>query len=213
MNLLLNSYLKYIFVFWPVVVAIIAWVYRRKQNGLNPWTGGRISWPKSFWLSYTIHTWFFLPFFFFLFPETPVFLKMIIGFHLLSWWVRGILELVMIYKWLNWSPRYGIGHDLFHITVLILFFTYFKQEFSELAIGSQGFLVGLYAKMLLVTTAAEVGFAVLFLKLRTIQESGENVYFASDDPKWIFVNRVTLVVVCIAFLHLIYQSVYALKYF
>jgi len=53
----------------------------------------------------------------------------------------------------------------------------------------------------------------LFLKLRTIQEQMENVYFASDDPKWIFVNRYTFTIVTIAFIHLFFQSWYAWNFF
>ena len=199
-------------VLWPVVITIQASFYRRKQNGLNQWTGGPISWPKSIWLSYTILTWFFLPILFLVHPETPSNFKIIILFHLLSWWTRGILEMVMIYKWLNWSPRYGIGHDLFHILGCLLFVNIFKQDFLTLIFGSQGFIVAIYILLLFISTTAEIGFACLFLKMRTIQESKENVYFASDDPKWVFVNRITLLVVIIVFIHLLYQSVYVLKY-
>lgn len=135
------------------------------------------------------------------------------SFHLLSWWIRGVLELVMIYKWFNWSPRYGIGHDFFHLTGCLSLFLIFKSEFQQLEFGTQDFVVGLYAAMLFISTSAEIAFAFFFLKLRSIQESSENIYFASDDPKWIFVNRVTLLVVITVFIHLFYQSAYALKYF
>lgn len=212
MNLHNNNFYRCILVLWPVVVTILACFYRRKQNGMNPWTGGPISWPKSFWLSYTIQTWFFLPFLFLFHTETPQFLKIIVSFHLLSWWIRGVLELVMIYKWFNWSPRYGIAHDIFHLLVCFFFFSYFRTEFREQVFGTHGFLVSLYIILLFFSTSAEIGFAFLFQKLRTIQESNENVYFASDDSKWVFVNRVTLFVVIVVFAHLLYQSIYALKY-
>lgn len=207
------NYTKIILVLWPLVVTLLACFYRQKQNGLNPWTGGPISWPKAFWLSYTIQTWFFLPFFFLLNPTTPTFLKIIISFHLLSWWVRGILEMVMIYKWFNWSPRYGISHDIFHILGCSSLVILYHSNFSSLQSGTIGYLISFYVYLLFISTSAEISFAILFLRLRTIQEKNENVYFASDDPKWIFVNRYTLFIVVIVFSHLLYQSYYALKYF
>jgi hypothetical protein len=197
---------------WPLVVTLLALFYRKKQSSNNPWTGGPISWPKAFWLSYTIQTWFFLPFFFLIPYEVPSFLKTIIIFHLISWWVRGILELFMIYKWLNWSPRYGISHDVFHIAGLIVLMLMNKHHLSEIDYGSHNFAILAYIYMLFVTTAAEISFAFLFLSLRTFQESRENVYFASDDPKWVFVNRYTLTIVTIAFMHLFFQSWYALTF-
>lgn len=208
-----NLISKFILTLWPLVVALLAVFYRKKQSSNNPWTGGPISWPKAFWLSYTIQTWFFLPFVFLLHPATPTFLKVIVAFHLISWWFRGLLEMVMIYKWLNWSPRYGISHDLFHITGCSILLFYFRHYLVTLTFGTEAFLVTIYLFMLFISTAAEISFAFLFLKLRSIQEKNENIYFASDDPKWLFVNRYTLSVDIIVFSHLIFQSYYALKYF
>lgn len=204
---------KVVIAIWPLVVTSLAIFYRKKQNGMNPWTGGPISWPKAFWLSYTVQTWFFLPILFLIHPEVPSFLKIITIFHLASWWIRGVLELVMIYKWFNWSPRYGISHDLFHLAVCGFLSLYFKNEIMMLAFGSVAFLVATYIGMLFVSTLAELLFAFIFLKMRTIQEKNENVYFASDDPKWIMVNRLTLAVVIIVFSHLFFQALYALNFF
>lgn len=204
---------KIALIIWPLVVTLLANFYRKKQSSPNPWTGGPISWPKAFWLSYTIQSWFFLPFFFLLPTYIPLFLKIIIVFHLLSWWTRGILELFMIYKWFNWSPRYGISHDFFHLFGLAALMFYFRHDIPTIAFGSRGFVVLSYICFLFLTTAAEITFAMLFLKLRTIQEQRENVYFASDDPKWIFVNRYTLMIVVIAFAHLFFQSWYAWNFF
>jgi thymidylate kinase len=67
--------------------------------------------------------------------------------------------------------------------------------------------------MLFISTSAEITFAMLFMKFRSKEEVENNVYFASDDPKWVFVNRYTLSIVVIVFIHLIFQSFYALKYF
>ncbi len=183
----------------PLLTFLLAlWIFK-KQNSSQAWTGGPISKPKSHWLAWTVFNWFFVPFFFLFNPDFPDELKWFFVFHLLSWWIRGPLELVMIYKWFNWTPYYGIGHDLFHFAValiLLMSFGHFPIDASDPFI-----LVSyLFAFLIFATTLFEASFAYLFLKARSEQEEKENIYFASDDPKWIFINRVTLTCVLISYL-------------
>jgi hypothetical protein len=203
---------KLLLIIWPVMISVSAISYRNKQNGVNPWTGGPISWPKAFWLNYTIQTWFILPLIF-VFASIPFFLKQILLFHLISWWIRGPLELVMIYRWFNWSPRYGISHDLLHILGCGALVFIHRDEWATLQFGSVAFLASLLVVMILITTCAEISFAILFLRLRTLQEKNDKIYFASDDPKWVFVNRWTMTVVLFSFAHLFYQCYYVIRFF
>lgn len=199
---------KILLVIWPLLVSTCAWLYKKKQNGPNCMTGGPISTPKSFWLAYTVTTWFFLPFLFIISPTVILPIKYIIYFHLLSWWARGPLELVMIYKWFNWTPKYGISHDLFHIVGLVALYYINRNEIVALNPMSNMAIAFIFVTTL--ATVAEISFAYLFLKARSEAEEKDNIYFASDDPKWIFINRLTLVVVCGVMAHLICQAVYAL---
>ncbi len=199
---------KVLLVIWPVLVSAFAYFYKKKQNGPKAMTGGPISTPKAFWLAYTVTTWFFLPFLFIFNPETILPIKYIIAFHLLSWWARGPLELVMIYKWFNWSPRYGISHDLFHILGLIILYFINRENFQNLTPMNNIALA--FVCITIFATAAEISFAYLFLKVRSEAEEKDNIYFASDDPKWIFINRLTLTVVCAVMSHLVCQALYAL---
>ncbi len=198
---------KIALIFWPLLVSVFAILYKKKQNGPHPMTGGPISTPKAFWLAYTVTTWFFFPFLFLLNPEIVSPLKVMIGFHLLSWWLRGPLELVMIYKWFNWTPKYGISHDLFHLLGLSSLWIYFYQEI--LSSSGLNLLAHAFVLVTIFATIAEISFAYLFLIIRSEQEEKENIYFASDDPKWIFINRLTLTVVIGVMSHLIIQSIYA----
>jgi hypothetical protein len=182
----------------PLLTFILAlWIFK-KQNSSKAWTGGPISKPKSHWLAWTVFNWFFVPLFFLFNSDFPQELKWFYIFHLLSWWIRGPLELVMIYKWFNWTPYYGIGHDLAHFVValiLLLSFGQFPIDASQpLVLASYIFSI-----LILLTTLFEASFAYLFLKARSQQEEKENIYFASDDPKWIFINRVTLTCVVISY--------------
>ncbi len=199
---------KVLLVIWPLLVSACAYLYKKKQNGPNPMTGGPISKPKAFWLAYTVTTWFFLPFLFIFSPDVIVPIKYVIAFHLLSWWARGPLELVMIYKWFNWTPRYGISHDIFHIVGLVSLYYINRENFINLTPMSNMALAFIFVTTL--ATVAEISFAYLFLKARSEAEEKDNIYFASDDPKWIFINRLTLTVVCGVMAHLICQAVYAL---
>jgi len=197
----------------PCFVCIQAYFYRQKQNGLNPFTGGPISWPKALWLSYTILNWFLFPIIILFHPDLSHGIKFILVAHLLSWWIRGSLELVMIYKWFNWSPRYGIAHDFFHMILLFILVIIYRYDVFLGSNGSINFLMLFYILFLFFTTSSEILFANLFLRFRSAQEQNENIYFASDDPKWIFINRVTKVVVTIVFIELIFQSIFVLNNF
>lgn len=198
---------KIIILFWPLLVSILAYFYKKKQNGDNPFTGGPISTPKAFWLAYTVSTWFFFPLIFVFNPLVSPAVKLILAFHLLSWWIRGPLELVMIYKWFNWSPCYGITHDIFHLISLISLIIINYHEIQNF--GPINIMAITFVGMTIIATLAEILFAYLFFTVRSKEEEKENIYFASDDPKWIFINRLTFIVVCSVMIHLTLQAVYA----
>ncbi len=189
---------------WPVFVFLLGALFHQKQNSKDPWTGGPISWPKSLWLSNAIYSWFFYPAFLLFLPSSLSDLQLFLWVHLIGWWTRGVLELLMIYRWLSWSPKYGITHDLCQAVfyAVILCWVYFKNpqfNFESTLI----FIFGLY---LLMEMAFEVSFAVLFLRARTELEAKENIYFASDDPKWLFINKLTRLAVILSFVFGISQA-------
>lgn len=195
----------YVVIIWPLIVGLLAFFFHKKQNSTRPWTGGPISVPKSMWLAYTVSCWFLLPLVFFAGGFIGDELRVFYVFHLLSWWIRGPLELVMIYKWFNWTPRYGIAHDLFHVLGCGALLAWALRGGDP-----QSHLVAwVFAGVTIFSTLAEALFAFLFLRARSQQEEKENIYFASDDPKWIFINRVTASVVIPVYIHLVWQS-YAL---
>ena len=176
--------------------------WRRQNNGRA--VGGAISLPKSLWLSYTVIAWFFLPFVFLPHPDLTYELKLLLLLHLGSWWIRGPLELLMIYRWFNWSPRYGIAHDLLHAAMLgtglvLLRHSLFLHPVNRLA--------ALFLAVTLLATWAETFFAWLFLSIRGHED--HKVYFADNDPKWRLNNRGTAMMVLIVYGHLVFQAVKA----
>ncbi|MBK9323781.1 MAG: hypothetical protein IPM97_12700 [Bdellovibrionaceae bacterium] len=208
---MITKVLNLILIAWPLIVSTLAYFFYRKQNSANAWTGGPISWPKSFWLAYTTTTWFVFPLILLMHPNFPLPLMTFFLAHLISWWIRGPLELVMIYRWFNWTPRYGISHDIIHILICGTLLILNWSDLIPFLNTNFGILTTVFACIIIFSTLAEVLFAVLFLNFRSEQEQRENIYFASDDPKWIFINRVTLFVVIIVMTHLLLQSFFVIR--
>ncbi len=93
-----------------LVVAAIG--FSRLQNRLGM-IGGEIALPKLAWLMLAIFMWLGLPLLLALDARSPHYLRWLFGFTFVSMAVRGIIELWMLYGPKNWSPAYGIAHDLF----------------------------------------------------------------------------------------------------
>jgi hypothetical protein len=182
--------------------AYSAW-FRKRQNARNPETGlpvrvgGDISIPKSLWLAYTLGAWFLFS------PVAAVHLYLVsspwfLPFLVLalSWWIRGILELFMIYRWFNWSPVYGISHDLFHIVAMLTMTALTLSKNPDLPLLSWPFIY-------LIGHVISVGFETLFawMFLKTRGPDADLIYFASDEPKYRCINRVTWLGVAIAYAH------------
>jgi hypothetical protein len=184
--------------------------FRRAQNrntASGAWVGGEISWPKAFWLAYAIGSWFLMPWIFFLDPATPTPLKWALGFHLASWWIRGPLELVMIYKWFNWTPIYGISHDSLHNLGLFLATSAATAMigWESLAGDAHAFWAWLFLCSICLAMMAEVTFAALFIVTRG--KGNDKIYFASDSEEYRMINRLTLTACIILYGHLAIQTV------
>lgn len=177
-----KSLLFYPIFMGPLLILGAAILFQYFQNK-ETFVGGKISTPKSLWLSYTVVTWFFVPLFFIKCILSNE-LTTLLTFHLISMWGRGLLELVMIYKLYNWSPRYGIAHSLGHAVIVgaLLLFTPYPQLLIEK-------IVFIYFFFVILTLACEVTFAVLFYGIRPKEET--KIYFASNAPQWQKVNQMT----------------------
>ena len=206
MNKLTTIYL----IVHPLIVMALAIWFHQKQNSKSAWTGGPISWPKAMWLSYTVQTWFLMSVGLLFLPELSAYWHLCLVFHVASWWIRGPVELVMIYKFLNWSPKYGITHDLFHaLGLIILVFLAIQNN----GVSQNSDLIAFaFSVVTIVLTFFEVLFAYLFKKIRSHAEMEAHIYYASTEPKWKNVNRITLLAVCIALSHLFWQSYLLLKH-
>jgi hypothetical protein len=174
------------------------------------WTGGPISWPKSFWLVYALGAWFFLPWVFAFAPGIDCWLRAVLLIHVTIWWFRGALEGFMIYRWFNWSPAYGISHDGFH-----LLFLFIGTAWAAGHVGWSRLVANpadLQAFVFLATTqfaiTAEAVFAALFIATRGTGADKTKIYFASDEPVFRLINSFTRSVCIIVYSALAVQIVW-----
>lgn len=166
----------------------LAYRFFRKQNREGT-PGGRISRPKIAWLFYAIFVWFLLSAIVALDPNVPTPVRYVVGSFAISMWLRGLVELFMLYVTHNWRPPYGIGHDVLCL-LLIGGVTVSQREALSGAwpvVAYWGF-VGIVAVSLVV----EVAYAALFFRVVKGATTGkQGVWFADDDPRFDHINRIT----------------------
>lgn len=197
---------------WVLLAGILgfaAWFHRRQNEGTRNGTivGGAISAPKSLWLAYALGAWFFCPLIFLLNGVSGA-IQLVLLVHVGIWWLRGVLEHLMIHKWYNWSPIYGISHDLVHVVLLIWLGARALAEFQSAGHSWQsmeGWAL-IYVAATIFATFAEALFAKLFFTVRGGMKN-HLIYFASDEPHFRTINRITTFVDVVVYAHLIAQAV------
>jgi hypothetical protein len=176
-------------------LALLALSFRHGQNVAGH-IGGPISWPKLAWLSYALAAWFVVAFFFWRSEKVAPARRRAFGLHLLSFAARGLTELWLIYGAVAWIPPYGIAHDVFDIGLITAASRGAGPPRSDADRAAARFLWSVRLAL-----CCEIVFAWLF---HQAADARAGVYFASDDPSWAFVNRLTTAVVLLAWSDLVY---------
>ena len=169
-----------------LVAATVAFYWA--QNRFRP-VGGEISVPKLLWLSYAIALWVAVPALLAADGRVSVRLRQAFAALVIFVLARGAAELWMLYISLNWSPWYGIAHDLACVTLLVAL---------ALRAGWPRSPIDRVISVHLAVTAAafvpEMYFA--WYMQAHFTTSGEHaIYFVPDDPRYSEVLRATTVVV------------------
>jgi hypothetical protein len=105
----------------PLLMALctlIGVIFWRRQN-VRTGRGGRISAPKMAWLFYAVFLWFFLCPLAALEGGMHPGLRLVLGGFGAFMWLRGTVELYMLYVRHNWRPPYGIGHDVLSLLLVL----------------------------------------------------------------------------------------------
>lgn len=172
---------------WAAValLAAAALAFHWVQNEYRP-VGGEISWPKLFWLAYAILLWFVLPAL--LCADSrldgawrrPFFLLFLLML------ARGVVEGWMLYVSLNWSPWYGIGHDIVCAALLLAFAAaLYRRAASRL---ERLMLLHLLVSALMF--GPEMYFA-WYMQAHFNTQGDDAIYFVPDDPVYATVLRAT----------------------
>lgn len=151
-----------------------------KQNK-NPKLGGAMSMAKAWWLIYAVYTWFiFLPYQIF-FYQLPPFVTQVWQIYWFWMLFRGIVEIFMMYVSKNWSPIYGITHDLTCLIILLGGTIYYQSSYLQLPS-----IVLIFHISLIVSLFLETYYAYGFFQIVKEKTKGEEaIWFASkDDPRF-----------------------------
>jgi hypothetical protein len=182
---------------WITIVLIISIlsIYKIKQTKNS--LGGQMAWSKSFWLAFTLISWFFLPI---IFNATNnglsidfLFLTKVLT---MSMWIRGIIELFMLFKFRNWNPIYGVTHTF--LTFVICAIILFNSKILGLEL--------IYSISLLIGLILETYYAIFFLKKIGKRTQGEeSIWYANnEDPIFKLNLKITFIGNIFCYLNLFY---------
>jgi hypothetical protein len=170
---------------WSVLalLAVLAFAFYQMQNRLQP-VGGAISVEKMAWLALAVLQWVMLPAL--LCADTRLSNMLLRPFKilLLLMLMRGVIEGGMLYVTLNWSPWYGIAHDLLCAGVLVWFALHIH------ATSALERLVRGYMFVALLAFAPEIYFA-WYMQAHFVTVGDQAIYFVPDDPAYADVLLVT----------------------
>lgn len=171
-----------------VLAMILSFTARQRRGAL----GGKLSPPKAAWLFWALTVWFLVCPVLAFEPALPKPVGLVLGVFSLNMWIRGLIELYMLYGPKNWRPPYGISHDLFSLLLILgMWFgleadpALWSTSWGRVGAGSVGVIAG---SMIL-----ETAYAYVFFKLVEGKTTGEEgVWFAdATDPRWRRINLVT----------------------
>ncbi len=170
---------------------LMALRFRARQNAQHAAMGGRISNPKLLWLFFAIWFWFVECAVLAFEPALPWPYRVIVGAHAASMWVRGVVELFMLYVTRNWRPPIGITHDAVCILTVLGLGASFNQQLRDL--GAWGLWAPSLVVMLVVSLVVELVYAAMFFSAVEGKTTGEQgIWFADEESaRFKRINRLT----------------------
>jgi hypothetical protein len=174
-------------------LALFSALFYRRQN-FKGQIGGAISMAKLLWLDYAILAWLVIPAFLIFSTNVSAAWRRVFTIHLINFGARAVIELILLYVFVAWSPVYGIAHDIFSIALI-----------AWLA-PHDGSILYHYSWTIRVGLVCEIVFAALFHRLTSKEHA---IYFASREPRFRLINRLTIAVDLAAYTDLGYVVLHA----
>jgi hypothetical protein len=178
-----------IFLIISGTLAALAIFMHFKQNKGEK-MGGCISPSKSFWLFYCIYSWLiFIPFIYFT-QDIPEPYKTSWIVFSVWFWIRGVIEMIMMFITKNWTPPIGITHNISCFLVLTLLPFIIEGKFEPI---SSAFT--LFHLSLILSIMMETYYAYTFWRIIGEKTKGdEAVWYANkEEPKFKQVVLVTAI--------------------
>lgn len=166
-------------------IAIAARQFYQQQNQGR--IGGAISLPKAYWLGLVIYCWYVLGTLL-VFLRPPLILHTTLVVTSVSVWLRGLIELAMLFHYKNWLPKYGIAHNFSTLALLTIGTAWTLGQGS-----SPGVLDWVAISMWIMNMGMELYHAVAFSKIVGEKTTGDHaVWFANANaPEFRAINRIT----------------------
>jgi hypothetical protein len=165
--------------------------FHQKQN--SGALGGKISRAKAYWLPFAIFFWFVVCPLVGFSSDIATPLRIALASFGVFMWLRGAVEMVMLYVTKNWRPPLGISHDVLCILLLVAVLVRFHADLAGFA-GLDAwalFLVGVAVVSLIVEIHHAYSF---FVAVKGMTTGDDGVWFADDvDERFRAINRNTLV--------------------
>ena len=167
-----------------VAMAFASMLFMALQNSADA-VGAHISLPKALWLDWTLTTFYVVPFFLWRNLALTDSIRSLFGWLLLSFVLRGVAELVVIYATHAWRCIDGISHNGLTFALAAVLFFRLSRALSPVDRRALGFLLIFLATLIFESINA--------WQFSLLADPGKGVYFAANTPHFAFVNQLTWV--------------------
>ncbi|MEZ4247267.1 MAG: hypothetical protein R3B99_03395 [Polyangiales bacterium] len=151
-----------------LIVSAIGLSFYLRQNRARA-LGGKISRAKAAWLTFAVLFWLGVCPLLAFEPSLPLRWRVVLGVFGAQFWLRGLVELWMLYVTKSWRPPHGIAHDLFSLILVVTI----AVGFGPVMLDAPN-LVGLGATTLVVLSLmAETYYAWVFFGLVEGKTTGD----------------------------------------
>jgi hypothetical protein len=160
------------------LMAVAAVVFHGVQNrgGI---VGGEIAFSKAAWLALAIWLWIVLPVFIVLDGRLPWLCRAAFAWLLGLMAARAVAEPIMLYAFHNWTPWYGIGHDVLCMAALAACGLHARAAGAWRA-SPAARAIGVHTIVVALTFVPEVYYA-WYMQAHFHTRGGEAIYYVPDD--------------------------------